>query len=436
MINNDEIDENEYFQQDFTTASEWEVFNARLEEIFNDWKLSYSEISETLSKNQIKSSDWKISVDNINFGDLDLCITRYETVYQKIDRENLSDFKNSKEKRPFLCPAFIDIISTENDYCVSDIKNPQSVHEISRWYGLRDFVTITPIRTTISNENQIRVLMSSIHIAISESNCIIPVFVQVLDEMQKVFLGVCEYQSTRLSFEVVHLHNTPSTCKYLTGLLDMFKGKVCVKYINPVTVTVRMSYSLIKFLKSSSDRNIKYAFSDDLLEDNTVIENALPFGVSLDPIKEILLYCTWPEIQENVVVDSSAYTDFNPLLAPVWSILTQFEESPVCYMFDCLMEYLQSSESNIALTEYFTQFSYNQNTAITPLDLLTESKIPIVSTVLPNMTSTKNNLNKIEGPLNNDQLRHMLYYMFPDAQPNSANNYKNMEIVNVIILFI
>lgn len=37
----EEIDDNEFFQQDFTTASEWEIFNARLEEIFHEWKLPF-----------------------------------------------------------------------------------------------------------------------------------------------------------------------------------------------------------------------------------------------------------------------------------------------------------------------------------------------------------------------------------------------------------
>lgn len=39
---NEEIDEFEIYHQDFTTASEWEVFIARLEEILNEWSLSKS----------------------------------------------------------------------------------------------------------------------------------------------------------------------------------------------------------------------------------------------------------------------------------------------------------------------------------------------------------------------------------------------------------
>lgn len=31
-----ELDDNEFFHQDFTTASEWEIFNSRLEEIFHE----------------------------------------------------------------------------------------------------------------------------------------------------------------------------------------------------------------------------------------------------------------------------------------------------------------------------------------------------------------------------------------------------------------
>lgn len=35
---NVELDETEFYHQDFTTATDWEVFIARLEEIIYEWK--------------------------------------------------------------------------------------------------------------------------------------------------------------------------------------------------------------------------------------------------------------------------------------------------------------------------------------------------------------------------------------------------------------
>lgn len=35
-MTDNEIDDNEFFHQDFTTASKWEVFNSNLEELFHE----------------------------------------------------------------------------------------------------------------------------------------------------------------------------------------------------------------------------------------------------------------------------------------------------------------------------------------------------------------------------------------------------------------
>lgn len=35
-MSTEEIDDNEFFHQDFTTATEWEIFISRLEEIFHE----------------------------------------------------------------------------------------------------------------------------------------------------------------------------------------------------------------------------------------------------------------------------------------------------------------------------------------------------------------------------------------------------------------
>lgn len=181
----EEIDDNEFFQQDFTTASEWEIFNARLEEIFHEWKLPYVEIGENLTRNQLSYCEWEITNENVFFADVELNVTRYRA---KIDEE-LNRVEHDKIKETGTCQTFIDLISTENNYCLQDEKSDNSIHPLARWYGLRDFVIVSPVKKSISNESQIRILSSSIHIAVSESNCEIPVFVQVLDKIQHVYLG-------------------------------------------------------------------------------------------------------------------------------------------------------------------------------------------------------------------------------------------------------
>lgn len=97
----------------------------------------------------------------------------------------------------------------------------------------------------------------------------------------------------------------------------MFKGKIGKQYVDPIVVTIRMCYSLTKFLNASYLSEKKYAFCDFYEDDECKIDDQkaiLPFGVSVDPVMEIVLYCTWPQVAENLIVDSPIYTDLDPMM--------------------------------------------------------------------------------------------------------------------------
>lgn len=248
-----------------------------------------------------------------------------------------------------------------------------------------------------------------------------------------MFAGVCESRSTRLSFDIVHLQATPPTCKFLSGLLDVFKGKIGVKYDDPVVVSVRFTYVLKNFLHAAFITNREYAFADldDSVDESKGNQSfsVLPFGVSIDPVTELMLFCTWPEVAENVVVDSQTYSDFDALHAPVWSIRTRFEPIPVCFMSECVSEFLQHSESGRTLVDLLGEGFHmvvNAN-EMNPFERLTESKIStLTASVLPSLGSSSSKpvpKPKLDGPLNEEQLMGMLYYMFPDAQSESSHKY-------------
>ncbi|XP_055548685.1 rab3 GTPase-activating protein catalytic subunit isoform X2 [Wyeomyia smithii] len=425
---NEEVDDTEFFQQDFTTASEWEIFNARLEEIFHEWKLSYGLAGNQgrLGRNELSLCEWTVLKEKLSFADVELDVVRYKA--------NVSERELSPESKPESgeCQAFVDLLANDNDYSIIDHMADRRLHPLAQWYGLREFVVVVPVKQSITNESQIRILMSSIHIAVSESSCDVPVFVQVLEKVQNVFLGVCESDSVKLLFDIVHLNIIPPTCKYLSGLLDVFKGKVSVPYMDPVAVSVRFTYSLNKFLNYSyvAEKNIPFSDNSDEESDFAETKISLPFGVGVDPVSELILHCTWPQVADNVVIDSQTYSDFDPLTAPAWSIRARFEDTPVCYMAECMQEFLQISESKRAITEYFPELTYGatQNIEGTKaLERLTESKIPTLASVIPGIGSggaTGSKELKLEGPLNDDLLKDMLYYLFPDAQSDSAYPYK------------
>lgn len=258
-----------------------------------------------------------------------------------------------------------------------------------------------------------------------------------------LFQGVCENRSTRLYFDIVHLYTTPPACKYLTGLLDMFKGKIGVQYVNPVAVSVRFAYSLTKFFNLSFCSKRRHAFDDQEFNDDEEESNndtkfcVLPFGVPVDPISEFVLLCLWPQVADNVVIDSQNHSDFDPKLAPIWLLRCRFEPKPICFLSECVSEYLQLCESRKTLAELLGDgytYTGNLNVEGNPLDLLTESKISQLTSVLPNFSSRSVETKKLiknDGPINEDQLMQMLYYMFPDAQPDSQHQYTFIENDNV-----
>lgn len=332
--------------------------------------------------------------------------------------------------------AFIDLMSYENDFCLIDETDHVKIHPIARWYGFRSFVVIVP-NQSIKNESQIKILLSSLHISIAESVCETPVFVQVLKKDQNVFLGVSESKSTRLSLDIVHLYTVPPTCRYLSGILDMFKGKIGANYMNPVTVGVRLTYCLNKFISKAylPDKRIAFNeedFAEDEFDEEMIKSKAIPFGTSIDPVVELNLHCIWSNVADNVVIDSQTYSDFDPLLAPIWSVRAKFDHTPICFASECIAEYLHQSTSLVAISEYYNNLIYEGNSGGNPLDKITESKIPTLSSVLPigsvvkPSVSSENMMGKDEkrfyGPINDEKLMSMLYYLFPDAQPREPMN--------------
>lgn len=461
----EEIDDNEFFQQDFTTASEWEIFNARLEEQIHEWKLPFVEVAKPLQRHELSLCEWSVTSEVIFFADVELRLTRYSAkVSQNNDDDNNSPTagsgKSSDQQQQQQPQAFIDLMSGQNNYFIVDERSGGGggdVHPLAIWYGLRDFVVVAPTNKPITNESQIRIMLSSIHIAVAESSCEIPIFFQALETQQNVFVGVCENRSTRLSFDIVHLRQTPPTCKYLTGLLDMFKGKIGIQYVDPVMVSVRLSYLLSRFGNAAQFTvQRRYAFDDDGDNNDFVL---LPFGVSIDPVRELVLHCTWPLIAENVVIDSQNYSDFDPLIATHWSIRGRFESRPICYLSECIGEYLQWHDSRQTLTEVLgSGYSLlggsflSEGAEVNPFDQLTESKISKILPTIPLINfaaggddgngdgvaagdaAAGKKLAKVDGPLHEDQLKEMLYFMFPDADGQSPHAYDVPDVDHVRLL--
>ncbi|GFV97943.1 rab3 GTPase-activating protein catalytic subunit [Trichonephila clavipes] len=131
------------------------------------------------------------------------------------------------------------MMSRENDF-------PPKAHCLVRWYGLREFVVIHPAKANdaIMTEDRTKMLLSSVTIAVNNTSCQVPVFVQLQQMRQKYYLGVCEGGGVRTSFDMIHLHRPFPQLQHMQGLLQLFKGKMSLSTVPPVTVSIRFTYVL------------------------------------------------------------------------------------------------------------------------------------------------------------------------------------------------
>lgn len=196
------------YNQDFTTATRWEVFCARFEEIIHDWKIPFKkQCSGKLPINALSMNEWETKEELLTYDGMELKVTLY-TVKLDSDGDKQDDLspdlgrqisvdvteKLAADKSSQLhinseCQAFIDLMSLENNWCTLDEKSNLNIHPIARWYGLRQFIVISTVYGANITENQRRTLLSSINMAIGETNITVPVFVQALRFQQHVYSG-------------------------------------------------------------------------------------------------------------------------------------------------------------------------------------------------------------------------------------------------------
>jgi Rab3 GTPase-activating protein catalytic subunit len=282
-MTNEEVFDDDFYQEDFSSASIWEAFISQLGEILENYEIVDE---EPLKPNELSLCEWTEEKEEVQFNDFDLVVTRYKAKVPARDGESTKSLNQ----------VFLDLSSQDNDYSLLDVNylrhdyevinapKPPSIHPVAVFYGLRDFVVVKSKRKSLTDVSQIKLLQSSLSLAVNEAKCKIPAFIQVLYHEQDVFLGLYENGEQRISFDIVHLKTPPPSCKYLSGLLDMFKGKIGVSYVNPVMVSVSLVYSLKNFLSATYTSDKKSDNDDWDVVDFVNVISTLPFGVSADPV--------------------------------------------------------------------------------------------------------------------------------------------------------
>ncbi|KAB0797415.1 hypothetical protein PPYR_08409 [Photinus pyralis] len=413
---NEEIDETEFYHQDFTTASEWEIFCARLEEIIHQWKvddLKTEEVNVTSTQ-----GSWNVKEERLQFADVEFVLCYFRNTSASEQRKcGDEDEETKKYKHP---------MDTAHDFVMQDESTARVDCPLAVWYGLDQFITLNfgPSTSSITSESQIKLLLSSVQIAISNTNCSNPIFVQIREQWQNCYLGVYEDEQVRTNFEMIHLRKGPQHCQYLTGLLDLFKTKIMSPInLDPINVSVQLTYRLNEFGKFTWKQDLP-----DLDVDHLDIETSvflLPFGVAQDPISEIVLKTTWSHLPDHLIVDSENYSDFDPMQAPKWSMCSKMNDQSLCLLSEVLSDALNAITLRSTIYDILGDFVSTSDYSIdNPLDLLTEPKLPTLSTVLKR--AARNSLSRSTrstAPLAEEVLVPILYFLFPDADEETAYPY-------------
>ncbi|XP_043847961.1 rab3 GTPase-activating protein catalytic subunit isoform X2 [Dromiciops gliroides] len=411
--------ESEVFEiTDFTTASEWERFISKVEEVLNDWKLIGNSLGKPLEKGIFTSGTWEEKSDEISFADFKFSITHHFLVQESSDKEGKEEVLEDA-----IPQSMQDLLCMNNDF-------PPRAHCLVRWYGLREFVVIAPAvnNDAVLSESKCNLLLSSVSIALGNTGCQVPLFVQIHQKWRRMYVGECQGPGVRTDFEMVHLRKVPNQYTHLSGLLDIFKSKIgCpLTPLPPVSIAIRFTYVLQDWLQ--------YFWPQQPPDIDAIVGGEvgglefgkLPFGACEDPISELHLATTWPHLTEGIIVDNDVYSDLDPIQAPHWSVRVRKADNPQCLLGDFVTEFFKICRRKESTDEILGRSTFEEEGRETvdithALSKLTEpAPVPIHKLSVTNMVhSAKKKIRKHRGveesPLNNDVLNAILLFLFPDA---------------------
>ena len=78
----------------------------------------------------------------------------------------------------------------------------------------------------MDNPTRAKMALSTVTVAVNNTGCAVPVFVQVMERRAANFVGVCSTPHYRANFEMAVLGKRLKSCGNLNELLRMFKEKL------------------------------------------------------------------------------------------------------------------------------------------------------------------------------------------------------------------
>ncbi|XP_013182913.2 rab3 GTPase-activating protein catalytic subunit [Amyelois transitella] len=404
---NEEIDEYIY-HQDFTTVSEWEVFIARIEEILNEWKVSKSKISNPSAEYTKK---WVCKSEDFNFQGLSFVLS-----YHSLDPVDKSKGEQSNDKT--LREDIQKGLWVATSHFMDD--SDGSPFPVSNWFGLKRYLMLCP-NSPMLDGSLIKLVMSSVNIAFANVDCGLPLFVKIREHWQQSYLGFYEDSEYKTSFDTIHLKRISNQCSHLSGLTSLFKSKIASPVaLDAVVASAKYSYELKDcdaFVWKRTNHTNEF-LSVDGFDVKKLTE--LPFGSDKNPIHSVLLNAIWPKFRECTIIESSSYSDIDPLMAPSWTLTLKMRDKIDCQLSETISKMMDLlGNDNLLMDTLGLSRSLG---LVNPLHKITEAPITI-SKLVKAAIGQGSNISEFKGPISDDLLMPLLYYVFPDAVEDSTFIY-------------
>uniref|UniRef100_A0A6P4E1V2 Rab3 GTPase-activating protein catalytic subunit n=1 Tax=Drosophila rhopaloa TaxID=1041015 RepID=A0A6P4E1V2_DRORH len=425
----EEIDDSEFYRENFSADSDWEVFNAQLGEILQKWDCAESDVGRSLKSEEIFRCKWKVEMET-----LDMLKNGIEVEYHQAILEDEELTKEEITENPCLqrTNCHHDLISNENSFG-PPIRSSQDLHILARIYGLRRFIVLHPVNPNLNymkSTSEFNFFLSAVAVVSAEVQSVVPIFVQIYDPKWNFYTGVALAPALRTNFRLIGLEKAPSECRFLMGLLTLFREKVPTSYSQAAMISVCTTYALDTMrirmpMYVPFDRGLS---SEDIVVDGEVSPlelqqfYALPHGYTPESCTEIYLVYTWPELSEHVAFDSEQRTDFVPSKAPLGKIYLSVEASS--YLSCCLRDYQHVAVVTRSLESFvgrnFSGTSSGAEAGSNPLDRITEHKLTTRRDRPYELPSQAGLTKRLPGPMTESELSELLAYLFPDMHPEMA----------------
>uniref|UniRef100_F6XUI4 Rab3 GTPase-activating protein catalytic subunit n=1 Tax=Ciona intestinalis TaxID=7719 RepID=F6XUI4_CIOIN len=387
-VEESDLPEEEVFEiTDFTNATDWELFISKIEEVIGEWHLnSYTRTTPLCAiTNEMRNGTWETRTADISFTGVPFTLTYHQL--KEVEHEHEDLFQEEPEEDGVDFPAYSDdMMNLNTDFPPRAHCLASNFHK-HRWYGLRSFLVLSPPSGSESNlsESKCNLLRSSAAVALNNSSCHVPFFVQILESWRRVFSGHAYSVGVQTQFEMVHLKHCPQQYRNISGLLHVFKTKIGSPSLpmGRCWVSTRFTYVL-------NDWGDKGKWPLKLQDPQEVAMNfATLMSGSLDePVMELQLAAMWPNLTSDLIMDNDVHTHFNALAAPVWAVRLRYSDDLPCLLTYYLYEFMKGADRKESLSDLLSFENHSEQEPDMGLALgrITEpaasSMIPIVSSRL------------------------------------------------------